>query len=222
VEAHPPGLLALRAIGLAHLAGPDPARGAVLGDFLEEVDVGVEEEGKPGGEVVDFEASLDRLLDVGEAVLEGEGELLLRGRSRLANVVSGDRDRVPARHPLGRPLDHVADQSHRRLDREAPLLLGDVLLEDVGLDRAGEPLGRHPLLLGDANVEGEEDRRRGVDRHRGTHPCQLDAGEERLHVVEGVDRDALHPDLPKAAVGVGVEPHQGGHVEGSRQPGLAV
>ena len=91
-----------------------------------------------GREVVDVEAALDGALDVGEAVLEREGELLLGGRAGLADVVAGDRDRVPARHLRRAPLDHVGDQPHRRLDREAPLLLGDVLLEDVGLDRAAE------------------------------------------------------------------------------------
>ena len=98
VEAQPHRLLALGAVGLAHLPRPDPARRAVLGDLLEEVDVGVEEEGEPRGEVVDVEAALDRPLDVGEAVLEREGELLLGGRAGLADVVAGDRDRVPARH----------------------------------------------------------------------------------------------------------------------------
>ena len=119
---------------------PDAPRGAVLGDLLEEVDLGVEEERQPRREVIDVEAALDRLLDVGEAVLERERELLLRGRAGLADVVAGDRDRVPARHPLRAPLDHVAAQAHRRVDREAPLLLRDVLLEDVRLDRARQTL----------------------------------------------------------------------------------
>ena len=52
-------------------------------------------------------------------------------------------------------------------DREAPLLLRDVLLEDVGLDRPGEVLRGGALLLGGEHVEGEQDRRRRVDRHRG-------------------------------------------------------
>ena len=83
----------------------------------------------------------DRLLDVGEAVLEREGELLLGGGAGLADVVAGDRDRMPAGHPPRAPLDHVAAQAHRGVDREAPLLLGDVLLEDVRLDRPRQALG---------------------------------------------------------------------------------
>ena len=126
----------LRAEGLAQLARPDAPRGAELGDLLEEVDLRVEEEAQARGEVVDVEAAVDGLLDVGQAVLEREGELLRGRRAGLADVVAGDRDRVPARHLRRAPLDHVAQQAHRRVDREAPLLLGDVLLEDVGLDRA--------------------------------------------------------------------------------------
>ena len=126
---------------LAQLARPDAPRGAVLGDLLEEVDLGVEEERQARRELVDVEAALDRLLDVGEAVLERERELLLGGGAGLADVVAGDRDRVPARHVVGAPLDHVAAQAHRGVDREAPLLLRDVLLEDVRLDRARQALG---------------------------------------------------------------------------------
>ena len=144
VEAHLPRARVLRAERLAQLARPDAPRGAVLGDLLEEVDLRVEEERQARREVVDVEAALDGLLDVGEAVLERERELLLRGRAGLADVVAGDRDRVPARHVLRAPLDHVAAQAHRRVDREAPLLLRDVLLEDVRLDRPRQALGRRP------------------------------------------------------------------------------
>ena len=81
----------LRPERVAQLARPDPPRRAVLRDLLEEVDVRVEEEAQPRREVVDVEAAVDRLLDVGEAVLERERELLRGRRSRLADVVAGDR-----------------------------------------------------------------------------------------------------------------------------------
>ena len=48
-----------------------------------------------GANVVDGEAARDRRLDVGEAVRERERELLHRRRAGLADVVAGDRDRVP-------------------------------------------------------------------------------------------------------------------------------
>ena len=201
VEAHQERALVARAVGVAQLARPDPARGAVLRDLLEEVDVRVEEEAQPRREVVDVEAALDRLLDVGEAVLERERELLLRRRAGLADVVAGDRDRVPARHAPRAELDHVGHEPHRRVDREAPLLLGDVLLQDVGLDRAGELLGRRALALGGDDVEGEHHGGGRVDRHRRRDLAHRDAGEQRLHVVERVDRHALAADLALASAG---------------------
>ncbi len=137
VGAHQPRARVARAVRLAQLARPDPAGGAELRDLLEEVDLRVEEEAQARGEVVDVEAALDRLLDVGEAVLERERELLRGGRAGLADVVAA-RSR-PGASAASAASDHSImspEQAHRRVDREAPLLLGDVLLEDVGLDRA--------------------------------------------------------------------------------------
>src|SRR5882757_9086614 len=110
-------LLGLFAPNVSRISRAQP-RGAVLGDLLEEVDLRVEEERQARREVIDVEAARDGLLDVGEAVLERERELLLRRRARLADVVSGDRDRMPARHVSRAPLDHVAAEAHRRVDRE--------------------------------------------------------------------------------------------------------
>src|SRR5581483_1723248 len=106
--------------------------------------------------------------------------------------------------------------------REDPLLLRDVLLEDVRLDGAAQPLERDALLLPDAGVEGEEHRRRPVDRHRRRDLAERDPVEERLHVRERVDRHALAPDLAERARMVRVVAHQGRHVERGREAGLAV
>ena len=222
VEPHERRLRILGAERLAQLARPDPARRAVLGDLLEEVDVGVEEEAQARRERVDVEPARDLLLDVGEAVLEREGQLLRRRRARLADVVAGDADRVPARQLARGPLHHVPEQAHRRVDREAPLLLGDVLLQDVGLDRPAQPVARHARLLGRHHVEGHDDRGGRVDRHRHRDLAEVDAAEQRLHVVERVDRDALAPHLAERARVVRVVAHQRRHVEGRAQAGLAV
>ena len=130
---------------------------------------------------------------------------------------------MPARHPLGAELDHVGHQPHRRVDREAPLLLRDVLLQDVGLDRARQPLRRRsPWLLRRDDVERQHHRRRRVDRHRRRHLAQSDAAEQRLHVVERVDRHALAADLAQRARVVRVVAHQRRHVERRRESRLAV
>ena len=78
------------------------------------------------------------------------------------------------------------------------------------------------LLLGHADVEREQDRGGPADRHRDRDLAERDAAEQRLHVVERVDRDALAPDLAERAGVVGVVPHQRRHVERRREAGLAV
>ena len=83
-------------------------------------------------------------------------------------------------------------------------------------------LGPDALLLGDEDVEREQDRRRGVDRHRRRDLAERDALVQADHVVEAVDGDALAADLAEAPRVVGVEAHQRRHVEGRGQPRLAV
>ena len=178
----------------------------------------VEEEGEARREVVDVEAALDRRLDVREPVRERERELLRRGRAGLTDVVPGDRDRMEERHLPRAELDHVDDEPHRRLGREDPLLLRDVLLEDVRLGGAAELVARDALLLADADVVREHDRRRRVDRHRGRDVAERDAAEERLHVGERVDRDPFATDLAERARVVGVVAHERRHVEGRASP----
>jgi hypothetical protein len=90
VEAHEERALVARPVGVAQLARPDPPGRAVLRDLLEEVDVGVEEEAQPRGEVVDRQAPLQGPFDVREPVLERERQLLLSRRARLADVIAGD------------------------------------------------------------------------------------------------------------------------------------
>ena len=222
VEPHEPRARALRAEALSHRPRPDAARCAVLRDLLEEVEVRVEEERQARRELVDVEAALDRPFNVGEAVRERERELLCGVRPCFPDVVARDRDRMPERHLSRAELDHVGDEPHRRLGREDVLLLRDVLLEDVRLDRPAQPLARDALLLADARVEREQDRRGRVDRHRRRHVAERDPREQRLHVLERVDRHAFAPDLAERPRVVRVVAHQRRHVERGRQTRLPV
>jgi hypothetical protein len=132
-------------------------------------------------------------------------------------VVAGDGDGVPARDLLRAIGEDVGHQPQRLLRRVDVRAAGDVLLEHVVLDRAGEQRRVDTLLLGDELVEEQQDGRRGVDGHRRRHLVERDAVEERAHVVEGVDR---HADLADLAMGdrvVGVVAHLGGQVERHRQ-----
>ena len=206
-----------RAVAVPHPPGPDAAGGAVLGDLLEEVDVGVEEEGETRRELVDVETDVAHGLDVGEAVGEGESELLGRGRTRLADVVAGDGDRMPLRH-LGRAeADHVGDDPHRRSGREDELLLRLVLLQDVVLDGAAEIASCGARLLGDGDVHRQQHGGGRVDRHRRGDRAEVDPREEVLHVGEGVDGDTAPPDLAERVRVVGVASHQRRQVERGRE-----
>ena len=137
--------LALRVLGaevVAHHPGPDPPGGAELGDLLEQGRPGDEEERQPGGEVVDRQTGGLGGPDVLDRVGQGEGDLL-RGRGPgLGHVVARDGDGVPARNLLVAVGEDVADQPQRLGRREDVGAAGDVLLEHVVLDRAGEAVPR--------------------------------------------------------------------------------
>ena len=206
---------------LGHDLGPHPPGGPVLGHLLEQVVVRVPEERQARREGVDVEPGRQRGLDVGDAVGQGEGDLLHRRRARLADVVAGDRDAVPVGQVLGAVGEGVGDEPHRgprRVDVGPP---GHVLLQDVVLDGAAQRVGRHALLLGHQLVEQQQDGGGGVDGHRRRDLVEGQAGQQQAHVGQRVDG---HPDLAHLALGPGVvrvEPHLGGEVEGARQPGLA-
>ena len=118
--------------------------------------------------------------------------------------------------------EQVGDQPHARLGRVDEVPARDVLLEDVVLDRAGELLARHALLLGDQLVEQQQHGGRRVDRHRGRDLVERDAVEGHPHVLERVDRHAGAADLAQAARVVGVQAELGRQVEGHAQAGRPV
>src|SRR2546425_11779772 len=90
---------------------PDATRRAKLCDLLEEIVVDVPEDRKPRRKLIDIEASRNSALDIREPVGESERELLRCSRSRLANVVAGNRNRIPLRNVSRGPLETIDDQS---------------------------------------------------------------------------------------------------------------
>src|SRR5580692_10966957 len=144
---------------VAYDFGPEAAGGTVLGDLFEEVAVSVEEKGELRGKFVDGEAGVERGLDVGDAVGQCEGDFLDGRRSGFANVVAGDGDGVPLGEIVAAPRENVGDDAHGRTNRINVRAAGDIFLEDVVLDGAGN--------FGDGNVEAEEDGGGGVDGHGG-------------------------------------------------------
>src|SRR5919112_859889 len=118
-------------------------------------------------ESVDREPGVDRRLHVGDPAAQRESDLLHRRGPLLAEVVAGDRDRVPPRDVLLAIGEQVRREPHARLGREDEVPARDVLLEDVVLHGAAQLCGLHALLFGDELVEQEQHRRGRVDRHRG-------------------------------------------------------
>ena len=78
------------------------------------------------------------------------------------------------------------------------------------------------LPLGGHQVHAEHRDGGAADRHRRRRLVQRDAVEEHVHVGGGVDGDAAVADLAERAGVVGVAAHEGGHVEGDRQPAAAL
>ena len=192
--------------------------GAVLGDFLEEVDVGVEEERQTRRELVDGQSRRERRLDVREPVADRVGELLRGGGAGLADVVARDRHRVPAWHLRRGEPDDVTDEAHTRAGREHELLLRLILLEHVVLQRAPEPGPFDAAPFRRDDVHRQQDRRGRVDRHRGRDRPHIDIPVEILDVGDRVDGDAALPDLAQRDRIVGVLPHQRREIEGGREP----
>ncbi len=78
----------------------------------------------------------------------------------------------------------------------------------------GEFLGRHALLFARDDEQREHGQHRAVHGHRHRHLLERDAGEQRAHVVDGIDRDARHADVAAHARMIGVIAAVGGEIEG--------
>ena len=195
VEAEGKRRRRLRTVALAHDVRPHTAGGTKFRDLLEERRVRREKERELRREAIDVEPALHRSVDVRDRVGKSERELLDGVRTGLADVIAADRDRIPARVALRAVRDEIGGEPHRRARREDVRPACDVLLEDVVLRRAADPLGGYALPLRDGGVHREEDRRGRVDRHRGRHVADGYALEEKGEVLEGADRHADLPDL---------------------------
>ena len=161
-----------------------------------------------------------RELDVGEAVGEGEGELL-GGRRARPRGCGSPRRRSEFHRGISAAVkrDGVAHEPHRRARGKDELLLGLVLLQDVVLQRAAEVGSRDARLLGVGDEERQHHRGRRVDGHRRRDGAEIDAGEEVSHVGQRVDGDAAAAHLADGHWVVGVESEQRRHVKRGREAG---
>jgi hypothetical protein len=164
---------------------------------------------KAACECIDIDTGLDDFFDVGDRIGHGEGRFLHRSRTGLGDVIAGDVNRIVTVHvfrPVGNAVTHDA---HGRPHRKNPLLLGARKLVQVVT-----------ATLRKRDVHGEQDPCTRVDGHGYGDLGEIDAVEQRLHVVEHVDSDPLASDLAHAHSVIRVVTHQGRHVEIDREPGL--
>src|SRR3954471_167760 len=137
---------------LAHEARVETARRSELGDFLEQVAVRGKEKRESWGKGIDGQPGANRAAYVLDGITESKSQLLGCGRACLANVISGDRDRIPVRNFVGTKPENLGDHRQARLGRIDVGAAGDVLLQNVVLDRAAQLVSPDPTLFGGDDV----------------------------------------------------------------------
>ena len=205
---------------------PEHPEGAQLAHLLDEADPGVDEEGDRRKHL--SEAIRGNLPGVAHGVEHADSgcqrkrQFLYRRGAGLLQVVRADVDRVPHRRVRRAPGHHVDRQPARRFGREDVGPPRQIFLDDVVLCRAAQLGGSDALLLGVGDVQGEQPRRRGVDRHRRVHLRRRNAVEQRAHVPEMTDRHANLADLAASERRVRVVSRLRRQVERHGQAGLAL
>ena len=205
-------------IELGDQLAPQQPACAQLGDLHEEVHPDAPEEREPRGELVDGQPRVQTRLDVLHTIGQRVGQLQIRCRTGLLDVIAGDRDRVELRHSGARVAEDVGDDPHRRLRRIDVGVADHELFEDVVLDRPRELLRRHTLFLGGNHIQREDRQHRAVHRHRDRHRRQIDTVEQLPHIQDGIDCHTGHSDVARDAGMVGVVPAVRREVERDRQP----
>src|ERR1700730_18033607 len=89
--------------GVAHPNGPDPSRYTRQRDVFD-VEAAIEKEGKARTELLDRDSTRREHLRVSESVRERVSGWLHRSRAGFTDVITADRDRIPAGHFAGGEL----------------------------------------------------------------------------------------------------------------------
>ena len=203
------------------MPGPELARRAQLGDLHEEVHADRPEERQARRELVDAHAGGDAGAEIFDAVGERVGEFEVLRRARLLHVIAGDRDRVELRHVRRGEGEDVGDDPHRGRGRIDVGVADHELLENVVLNGPRQRRHRNALLLRRDDEQRQHRQDRAVHRHRHAHRIERDAGKQRAHVIDRVDRDARHADVARDARMVGIVAAMGREIEGDGEALLA-
>ena len=123
-----------RAVGVAHSDRPNPARDPRQGDVFG-VEPTIEKERKARSKLIDRNPAPGEHFRVSEPIRKCVSGLLNRRGAGFADVITANRDRIPARQFARGEFDHVGEKTQRRFDWKNRFVLGLDFLENVGLNR---------------------------------------------------------------------------------------
>ena len=198
---------------LLHDFGPQAAGGAKLGNFFEQIAVGVEEERKLGSEIVDGETSVERGLNVSDSIRKSKCNFLNGGRASFTDVIARDGDGVPLGKSFAAPGKNIGDDAHGRTDGIDVCAASDVFLEDIVLSGAGKSGKIGALFFRHGDVEAKKNRSGGVDGHGSGDAFERDVLEERFHVLERIDGNADFANFAESEGMIGVHANLRGQIE---------
>ena len=194
-------LLVGDAVALAADALPQVDERPHLAGLLDEADAGVDEEadrGEHGGEAVGLDlAGLLHGVEHADGGGEGVGDLLHRRRPGLLQVVASRRSsgsRAATRSVQNATMSTISRRLGSGGKMYVPRLRYSLTMSFWVVPRSS--LAGDAVVLGVGDVEAEQPRRGGVDRHRGVHLVDGDAVEQLLHVTE-VGHRARRPCRPR-------------------------
>ena len=122
---------------VAHADRPDSSRDASERDVFR-VEAAIEKERETRPELIDRNSASSEHLCVSKSIRKRVSSLLHRRRTGFPNVITTDRDRIPARHFARGKFDQISEKTQRRLNRKDRLVLCLNFLENVGLNRAAK------------------------------------------------------------------------------------
>ena len=208
---------------LGHDVGPHTAGRPELGHLLEDVEPRGQEHVHRVGERLEAQSAVEGALDVLDAVADGNGHLLHRGRAGVPDVVAAELDRLPVGEGTWR-----STRSRRRKSRVRPgrgkmwvwraTYSFRTSFCSITLKSAGEYPWTSAPATNSATASGPIELavvRIWATLSRGHAVEQLD------HVGQAVDGHAHPSHLAMGQGVIGVQAQLGGEVQRHREPGLA-
>ena len=200
----------------------NPPRGAELGNLLQKIVMGIEEEGEARREIIHGQTAPERGLHISDGVAESKRHFLHGSRARFANVISADRNRVPLGRALAAESENIGHDAQRWSQREDVSPARDVLFQNIVLNRSGKPRNIHALFFRHCEIERKQDGARGIDGHGGGDAVEGNAGKERFHVFERVDGHANPPHFAARERVIRIQPDLRGKIERYGKPRLSL